>query len=94
MMKDSEGYEQLACEQYGSREGKNVIEQVLNKVLSFDLIQQAIMDAAMCSNDAESFYDRILHSIASIMMQHQNVPASACICVFTKIQNLHHDNLW
>jgi hypothetical protein len=23
-------------------------------------------------------------------MQHQNVPASACICVFTTLHNLHH----
>jgi hypothetical protein len=39
MMKDGEAYEHLAWEQYGSREGKNAIEQELNKVLSFDLIQ-------------------------------------------------------
>jgi hypothetical protein len=38
MMKDGEAYEQLAWEQYGSREGKNAIEQALNKVLSFDMI--------------------------------------------------------
>jgi hypothetical protein len=90
MMKDVEAYEQLAWEQYGSREGKNEIEQALNKVLSFDLIRQAQMDAAMCSNDATNCYDRIVHAIASILMQHQNVPASACICVFAMLQNLHH----
>jgi hypothetical protein len=90
MMKDGEAYEQLAWEQYGSREGKKSMEQALNKVLSFDLIRQARMDAAMCSNDAKSCYDRIVHSIASILMQQQNFPASACICVFTTRQNLHH----
>jgi hypothetical protein len=90
MMKDGEEYKQLAWEQYGSREGKNAIEQALNKVLSFDLIQHARVDAAMCYNDAKSCYDRIVHSIASIIMQQQNVPASACICVFTMLQNLHH----
>jgi hypothetical protein len=90
MMKDGEAYEQLAWEQYGSREGNKAIEKALNKVLSFDLIQQARMDSAMCSNDAKSCYDRIVHSIAYILMQHQNVPASACICVFTTLQNLHH----
>jgi hypothetical protein len=90
MMKDGEAYEQLAWEQYGSREGNNVIKQALNKVLSFDLIRQAQMDAAMCSNDAKICYDRIVHSIASILIQQQNVPASACICVFTTRQNLHH----
>jgi hypothetical protein len=48
------------------------------------------MYAAMCSNDAKSCYDRVVHSIASFIMQQQNVPASACICVFTTLQNLHH----
>jgi hypothetical protein len=90
MMKDGEAYEQLAWEQYGSREGKKVIEQALNKVLSFDLIRQDRMDAALCYNDAKSCYDRIVHSIASILMQQHNVPASACICVFTTLQNMHH----
>jgi hypothetical protein len=54
MMKDVEAYEQLAWEQYGSREGKNVIDQAVNKVLSFDLIQQVRAEVAMCSNDANS----------------------------------------
>jgi hypothetical protein len=90
MMKDGEEHEQLAWEQYGSREGKNAIEQALNKVISFDLIRQARMDTAMCSNDSKSCYDRIVHAIVSILMQKHNVPASACICVFTKPQNLHH----
>jgi hypothetical protein len=44
----------------------------------------------MCSNDAKSCYARIVHAIASILMQHQNVPASACMRVFATIQNLHH----
>jgi hypothetical protein len=33
MMKDGEAYEHLAWEQYGSREGKNVIYQALKKLL-------------------------------------------------------------
>jgi hypothetical protein len=90
MMKDSEAYEQLACEQYGSREGKNVIEQALNKVLSFDLNRKAQMDAAMCSNDVKRCYDRIINAIASILMKHQNVPALACICVCTMLNNLYY----
>jgi hypothetical protein len=48
------------------------------------------MDATMCSNDANSFYDMIRHVIASMIMQQQNVRASACICVFITLQNLHH----
>jgi hypothetical protein len=90
MMKDSESYEQLVWDKYGSREGNNASQQALNKVISFELIRQARMDAAMCSNDDKSCYDMIVHSIVSILMQHYNVPASACICVFTMMQNLYH----
>jgi hypothetical protein len=68
MMKDGEAYEQLAWDKYGSREGKNAIDQALKKVLSFDLIQHARVYAAMCSNDAKSYYDRIVHAIASMLM--------------------------
>jgi hypothetical protein len=90
MIKDGESYEQLAWKQYGSHEGKNATERALNKVLSFEFIRQARMDTAMSSNDAKSCYDRIVHSIASIIMQRQNVPVSACIGVFTTLHNLHH----
>jgi hypothetical protein len=90
MMKEGEAYEQLVWEKYGIREGNNAIEQALHKVLSFDLIRQARMDAAIFSNDAKSCYDRIVHSIASILMQQQNVPASACIYVFTTLHSLYH----
>jgi hypothetical protein len=50
----------------------------------------ACMDAAKCSNDDKSCYDRIVHSIASIIIKLQNVPVSAYICVFTTLQNLYH----
>jgi hypothetical protein len=75
MMKDGEAYKQLAWEQYGSSEGNNAIEKAPDKVISFDFIRQARMDAAMCSDDAKICYNRRLHSIASIIMNHQNVPA-------------------
>jgi hypothetical protein len=48
------------------------------------------MDAAMCSNDVKSCYDRILNPIESIILKHNNFTASACICVFTMLQNMHH----
>jgi hypothetical protein len=91
MMNESEAYEQLTWEQYGIREGKKSTDQALNKVLSFDQILQARVDAAMFSNDANMcYYDRIVHEITSIFMQHHNVPASTYICIFTTMQNLYH----
>jgi hypothetical protein len=40
--------------------------------------------------DLKSCYDRVVHSVASLAMQQQNVPESACICMFTTLQNLRH----
>jgi hypothetical protein len=44
----------------------------------------------MRSNYVKSCYDRIVDAIASIMMQHPNIPESACIYVFNILKNLHH----
>ena len=47
----------MAPEQYGSWKNISAIMHALNKVLSFDIIQQYKIPAAMCSNDAKSCYD-------------------------------------
>jgi hypothetical protein len=70
----------MAWEQYGSRAGKKAIDQALNNVITFDLISQAL-----CSNYAKSCYDRSIHSVAAIAMRQQNIPASACVYVFTTL---------
>jgi hypothetical protein len=90
MMKNSELYDQLAWEQYRIRKGKKDIDQTLNKVITFDLICQARRDSAMCSNDAKICYARIVRTVASIAMQQQHVPSTACMSIFTTLQCLHH----
>ena len=53
----------LAKEQYGSRKGKRSIDRTLNKRLMYDIIRQTWKPGALCSNDAKSCCDRVLHSI-------------------------------
>jgi hypothetical protein len=60
-MINSEKFRVLAPEQFGSRKSHTSIRQALNKVLSYDLIHQCRIPAAMCSNDMKSCYDRIVH---------------------------------
>jgi hypothetical protein len=79
-----------ASEQFRSRSCHRAIEQAWNKRLSFDLVRQQRRTAALCSNDMKSCYDRVVHSVASIAMQQQNVADTACICMFTTLQNLEH----
>jgi hypothetical protein len=63
IMAHAEKHGQLAPEQYGSRKMKTAILHVLNKRLSYDILHQTETAGAICSNDAKSCYDRILHSV-------------------------------
>jgi hypothetical protein len=90
MMYTAERLQQVAKEQYGSRKDKAAIEQCLNKRLTFDLARQLKRPLAMCSNDARSCYDRIVHSVASLCMRRMGVEEPPIVCMFTTIQNLKH----
>ena len=90
MMYTAERLQAIALEQFGSRNKLSASNQSLNKRLTFDLIQQKKRPAALCSNDAKSCYDRIVHSVASLCMQRLGVPPAPIVCMFTTIQNLEH----
>jgi hypothetical protein len=89
-MVHAERHGNLAMEQYGSRKNLSAILHVVNKVLSFDLIRQYKAPAALCSNNAKSCYDRIIHSVASLCFQHQGVPEPPLVCMLTTLQNTEH----
>ena len=86
MMATAEELSLLAQEQAGSRRGHAADESALNKVLTFDISRQRKQPLALCSNDAASCYDRIVHSVASIAMQSTVTPKEPLICMFTTIQ--------
>ena len=66
MMYSAEDLRAIAKEQYGSRSQLTAINQSLNKRLTYDIIRQKKRPGALCSNDAKSCYDRIVHSVASL----------------------------
>jgi hypothetical protein len=90
VMAHVEKHHQLPEEQYGSRKKKTAIAHALNKRLSYDLMHQMKMAGALCSNDAKSCYDRILHSIASLCLQCLGLLEGAIVCMFSTLQNLEH----
>ena len=61
-------YFQITSE--GSLQGKEIFIQGLNKTLTFDLSRIFKIPMALCSNDAKSCYDRILHIAAALGMRH------------------------
>jgi hypothetical protein len=58
----------IAPEQYGSRKRHRAAEVCLNMRLVDDILRQTRRAGAICSNDAKSCYDRIVHSILSICL--------------------------
>ncbi len=90
MMYHAEQYGLVSGEQYGSRHGHSSITQSLNKRLTFDHIRQLKQAAIICSNDAKSCYDRIVHRIAAQSMYRCGVNKPALICMFSTIQRLRH----
>ena len=89
-MYTAEDLKVIAQEQFGSRAGHTSIDQSLNKRLTLDIIRQKKRPSAVCSNDAKSCYDRIVHSVASLAMQRVGAPVEPIVCMFTTIQNLQH----
>jgi hypothetical protein len=62
----------------------------LNKVLTYDIFRQRKTPAALCSNDAKSCYDRIVHAIANICLQRVGVQANTCRVMFSTLQQMKH----
>jgi hypothetical protein len=62
----------------------------LNKVLTYDISRQRKTPAALCSNDAKSCYDRIVHAIANICLQRVGVQSNTCRVMFGTLQQMKH----
>jgi hypothetical protein len=56
----------------------------------FDLVRQLKRPLAMCSNDAKSCYDRIVHSVASLCIRRMGSEEPPIVCMFTTIHTIHH----
>ena len=80
----------LADEQYGSRKSHSAIEHGVNKCLTFDLLQQKWHPGSLCSNNAKSCYDCIVHLVASISMQCIGAPLMPIVSMFSTIQHMQH----
>ena len=88
MMRYAEANSLLAPEQYGSRKAHSAVYQALNKVLTYDLARQSRQPVALCSNDAKSCYDRIVHGAAGLAMQRCGVPTPLVESSLRPIQQL------
>ena len=80
----------LAWEQYGSRKNLQSALAALNKRLTMDLLRLRRQAGALCSNDAKSCYDRIVHNIAAIAMLRMGLPKAPVRSMFLTLQKASH----
>ena len=90
MIKRAQTLSILPDEAYGGVPGRRASTCSLNKILALDVIRMERRTAAVCSNDAKSCYDRIVHTIASLCMQRLGVSQEACFTMFGTLQELNH----
>lgn len=90
MIKQAHRLRLLPDEAYGGVPGRRATTCSLNKILALDVIRLERRMATLCSNDAKSCYDRIIHTVASICMQRLGVSKESCFTIFNTLQSLQH----
>ena len=90
LLHHAEHHNMIAPEQFGSRKHHSCIDQVLIKRLYYDSLRFARKNGFLCSNDAKSCYDRIVHSVASLAMQRVGMPLEPIVCMLTTLQQMKH----
>lgn len=89
-MYHAEKFNLIAKEQYGSRKGKSAIHHAVHKRLFYDTVRMHRRPAALCSNDAKSCFDRIVHSIAMLAYRRLGIESPPVESMLVSIQNLKH----
>ena len=77
---------EIPPELFGSLQGKEAIEVAIGRRLTADLSRQRRTPLAMSSVDAQTCYDRMVHSVTSICCQRWRVPIWAITSMLTSIQ--------
>ena len=80
----------ITAEQYGSRKRHRAIEVVLNARIIDDLLRIFRRPAIICSNDAKSCFNRIIHSVYAISLKRIGCPENAIRSCVDTLQNLEH----
>ncbi len=86
MMEWAEKHNEIPIECYGSRKGHQAIDVAVNRAITWDLLRQKRHAGSIASVDAQTCYDRIAHSIASLSSQRLAVSVETMICLLSTLQ--------
>ena len=79
-----------APDQYGSRTHHNSRKAVLNKILLNDIIRQKRIAATLGMNNVRGCYNRIVHSIAILVLMSFGVAGETTRVMFKVLQEVKH----
>jgi hypothetical protein len=86
VMAKAESLGVMPKEQAGSRKHHQAVLSALCKVLTMDLLRMRHQAGALCSNDAKSCYDRIVHWIASLCLRRIGLQKEPSFEMFKTLQ--------
>jgi hypothetical protein len=89
-MSRAESLGAIPKEQAGSRKHHRSVLSALNKVLTMDLLRLKRQSGALCSNDAKSCYDRIVHWVAALSMRRLGLQIEPTLEMLKSIQQAWH----
>ena len=87
-MLDKARKQNLMPEEVFFERNKMADDGTLTKVLTYDIIHQTRRSAGLASVDADNCYNRIAHTIASLVFKAFGVPLSALEAMLTTIQEI------
>ena len=88
VLANAEKHKRLNRGQQGSRKGMRAAHAALKKTLWWDIVRYKRRPAALCSNDALSCYDRMVHNIVIMSMLSMGANISSLTSMFSALQNM------
>ncbi|HEY9815206.1 MAG TPA: reverse transcriptase domain-containing protein, partial [Candidatus Obscuribacterales bacterium] len=90
MMANAEKLCRAINQQFGSRKRHMAARAALAKRVILDIMKQQVRQGCVISNDAKSCYDRIVHSVAFLIMAHMGMAYTVLLSMFLPLQYAKH----
>merc|ERR1739836_239652 len=81
-------HHRMPPELYGGLNNKSAQEVAINRRLTLDLFRLRRQNGAIAGVDASNCYDRIVHSLASILSQNEGSPLAPLVTMFQALQRM------
>ena len=90
MIQQCERYRRFPKELYGSRNHHSAYEVAVNRRLSIENMKQKRRNGIIAGVDAAQCYDRIVHSVATLLCRNEGASRSTLLLMFGAIQNMEY----